>query len=326
MYKVVVAPSIAQKGLDILDRRKDVTYEVVDDTSEASLTRAFTGIHGAVVRAVPITRTIMSAAPELKVVSRHGVGYNTVDVDYLDERGIPLALTVNANALSVAEHTLFFILCLARNVLAYDRAARTGKFGYRESLECNDIWGKTLLLVGFGRIGRAVAERARAFGMVIVVHDPLVPAESIRAAGCTPAERLIAAIAGADYVSVHIPLTPATKGVIGAREIAAMRPSASILNTARGGIVDEPALIAALRERRIRGAALDVFEAEPPAPDNPLFGLDNVILSPHSAGLTVEGADRMAIDSVNNVLGVFDGTIDPGAIVNRAAVEKAVGR
>lgn len=320
MYKVVVAPRIHQKGLDILDARSDVEYEVVEDVSEESLKRAFTGIDGAVVRAININRAIMAQAPDLKVLSRHGVGYNTVDVDYLSERGIPLALTVDANAVSVAEHTMFFLLALAKNGLVYDRATRNGDFAFRDSLMCNDIAGKTFVIVGFGRIGRAVGERAKAFGMKIVVFDPLVPAERISAAGCTPATSLDQALPLADYLSVHIPMTEKTKGLIGARAIALMRPTASIINTARGGIVDEAALVAALREKRLRGAALDVYEREPPASDNPLLGLDNVVLSPHSAGLTVECAERMAIDSVNNVLAAFDRTLDPAAVANRAAL------
>lgn len=320
MHKVVIAPAIHQKGIDLLDARPDVRYTVVDDVSEGSLKRAFEGIDGAVVRAIVVNRAVMSAAPGLKVLSRHGVGYNTVDVDHLNERRIPLTLTVNANAVSVAEQTLFFLLALARNGLVYDRATRNADFKYRESLNSNDIAGKTLVIIGFGRIGRAVAERARACAMRIVVFDPLLSAALVPEAGYATAATLDEALAIADYVSVHIPMTSGTKGLIGEREIALMRPSASIINTARGGIVDEQALIVALREKRLRGAALDVFEEEPPAPDHPLFSLDNVVLSPHSAGLTVECAERMAIDSVTNLLAAFDGTLDPGVVANRDAI------
>jgi D-3-phosphoglycerate dehydrogenase / 2-oxoglutarate reductase len=317
IFRVVVAPRIHQSGLDLLASRSDVRYEVVEDVSEASLKRAFADADGVVIRAMPIANSVFETAKRLKIVSRHGVGYNNVDVDYLTKLGIPLALTIDANALSVAEQTLFFLLTLAKNGLVYDRATRENRFGVREGLNCFDISGKTLLIVGFGRIGRMVAERAKAFGMKVAVSDPMVAGEAIVAAGCSPVASLAEGLPRADFLTVHSPLTNQTKAMIGAAELALMRPSACVINTARGGIVDEKALTTALTAGRLRAAALDVFETEPPAPDNPLFALDNVILSPHSAGLTVECAERMAIASVENVLATFDGRLDPAVVVNR---------
>jgi len=189
IFTVVVAPRIHQSGLDLLEARSDIRYEVVEDVSEGSLQKAFADADGVVIRAMPVPRSAFETAKRLKVVSRHGVGYNNVDIDYLTELGIPLALTIDANALSVAEQTMFFILALAKNGLVYDRATRENRFRIRESLNCIDISGKTLLIVGFGRIGRLVAERARSFGMKVAVHDPLVPAEAIIAAGCTTVPR-----------------------------------------------------------------------------------------------------------------------------------------
>ena len=212
---------------------------------------------------------------------------------------------------------MFFLLALAKNGLVYDRATREKRFGIRESLDCIDIFGKTLLIVGFGRIGRMVAERAKAFGMKVAVSDPMVPSEAIVAAGCTPVAALDEALPRADFLTVHVPLVKQTKGLIGATQLALMPPGACVINTARGGIVDEKALVEALTSSRLRGAALDVFEEEPPAADNPLLKLGNVILSPHSAGLTVECAERMAIASVENVLAGMTGTLDPATVVNR---------
>jgi D-3-phosphoglycerate dehydrogenase len=321
MLKVIIVPRIHEKGLALLEGRQDIDLEVVEDISDASLTRAFAEADGAVIRALPIKNSVLENAKRLRIVSRHGVGYNNVDVDYLTARGIPLALTVDANAISVAEHTMFFLLTLAKNGLVYDRAARTGGWAKRESLDCHDISGKTLLLVGFGRIGRAVAARARVFGMKVFVHDPLVPSDAVTKEGCTPFAEIEAALPQADFLSVHVPLTDETKGMIGEAELALMRPSASVINTARGGIVDETALVAALKAGKLRGAGLDVFEDEPPAADNPLFALTNVVLSPHSAGLTLECAERMAVDSVKNVLAAFDGTLDAGTVVNRQVLK-----
>lgn len=321
MYRVVVSPRIHQKGLDILAARPDISFDVVEDISAASLQRAFSDADGLVVRAMPIPRAAFETASRLKVVSRHGVGYDNIDVAYLTERGIPVALTIDANALSVAEQTMFYILSLAKNGFAYDQATRSGNFAKRESLDCSDISGKTLLLVGFGRIGRLVTERARAFGMKVEVLDPMVPPEVIAAAGAIPVTALAEALPRANFLSVHVPLVNQTRGMIGAAEIALMPPGAFIINSARGGIVDERALVDALRSRRLRGAALDVFEQEPPAADNPLLGLDNVILSPHSAGLTLECAERMAVASVENVLAAFAGTLNPAAVVNRQVLK-----
>lgn len=326
IFRVVVAPRIHQSGLDLLESRPDIRYEVVEDVSEASLQRAFADADGVVIRAMPVPRSAFENAKRLKVVSRHGVGYNNVDIDYLTERGIPVALTVDANALSVAEQTMFFLLALAKNGLVYDRATRGNRFRIRDSLACVDISGKTLLIVGFGRIGRLVAERAIVFGMKVAVSDPMVAAETIIAAGCTPVAALADALPRADFLTVHVPLVKQTKGMIGAAELGLMRPSACVINTARGGIVDEKALIAALTTGRLRGAGLDVFEDEPPSADNPLLALDNVILSPHSAGLTVECAERMAIASVENVLAGLTGTLDPGIVANRQVVETLAGQ
>jgi D-3-phosphoglycerate dehydrogenase len=316
MFTVVVAPRIHQKGLDLLEARPDVRYRVIEDTSEASLVRALADADGAVVRAIPIGRSILEKAPHLKVLSRHGVGYNNVNVAYLTERGIPLALTVDANALSVAEHAMFFLLTLAKGGVAYDRAVRAGRFAVRESLASQDISGKTLLVVGFGRIGRLVAERARLFGMNVLVYDPVVKPAAVSAAGCTPVAQLDDALPLADFLTVHVPLIEQTARMIGAPQMGRMKKGAFIINTARGGIVDEPALIEALASGHLGGAGLDVFEAEPPEPDNPLLALDNVILSPHSASLTREGAERMGVASVENVLAGFAGTLDPGTVAN----------
>jgi len=317
MFRVLVVPRIHQRGLDVLAARDDVAFEVVEDLSEANLKRAMADADGMIVRANPIGREIFEAARRLRVVSRHGVGYNNLPVEYLSERQIPLTLTIEANALSVAEHTLFMLLSLAKNGLVYDRAVRTGNFGIRESLACYDLSGKTLLVIGFGRIGRCVAERAKAFGMTVAVFDPLVPAAAVTAAGCVSVPVLADALPDADSLTVHVPLIPATKGLIGEREIALLKPEATLINTARGGIIDEAAMVKALKAGRIRGAGLDVFEDEPIKPDHPLLKLDNVILSPHSAGLTRECAARMAVASAENVLAGLDNRLDPTVVVNR---------
>ncbi|MGH6960143.1 MAG: NAD(P)-dependent oxidoreductase, partial [Dongiaceae bacterium] len=253
---------------------------------------------------------------------RHGVGYDNIDVATLDRRGIPLTLVGNVNALSVAEHALFMMLALAKRCVAYDRATRDGNWNIRDSFGATELFGKKLLLLGFGRIGREVTRRAQAFGMIVMAYDPFVRAEAMYAARVQPVTDLRAGLPDADFVSIHLPLTPETKGIINAEALATMKKSALVISTARGGIVDEAALASALKAGTIRGAGLDVFDAEPPPAHDALLKLDNVLLSPHSAGLTEECAMRMAEVSARNVLAGLDGKLDPDLVVNKQTLRK----
>jgi D-3-phosphoglycerate dehydrogenase len=186
----------------------------------------------------------------------------------------------------VAEHAFHMLLELAKHGRAFDAAVRRSDWGRRHGRVPVELAGRTLLVVGFGRIGRELASRALAFGMRVLAHDPLVPEDAIAAAGCERAADLDAALAEAHAVSLHLPLGDATRGLIGRERLRLMRREAVLVNTARGGLVDEAALAEALREGEIAGAGLDVFEDEPPPPDHPLLGLPNVLLSPHVAGVT----------------------------------------
>ena len=191
-----------------------------------------------------------------------------------------------------------------------------GPWNFRNSLAAREIDGKTLLILGYGRIGREVARRAAAFGMRILVHDPFLAASAI-AAPAEPAADLDAALAEADAVSLHLPLTPESRHIIDAARLARMKPSAVLISTARGGLIDEAALVEALRAKRLAAAGLDVFAEEPPPADHPLLGLDNVVLSPHSASLTQESAMRMSMVAAQNCLDGLDGKLDPSLVVNR---------
>ena len=262
---------------------------------------------------------VINAAPRLKIVSRHGVGFDAVDIAALNKRGIPLAVVGDVNSQSVAEHTMMLILSLAKRTLTYDAKTRRSEWNYRNSFDATELAGKTLLLVGFGRIGRSVAKLAEAFGMEVLVHDPFVDETTIRSTGAIPAPDMNSALAQADVISVHIPLS-AGGALIGAPELAKLKPTAVVVNTARGGLIDEEALATALEEGRLAGAGLDVFTAEPPQRDHRLFGNDRVILSPHSAGLTLESAIRMSESAVQNILDFFAGSLDPKLVVNAASV------
>jgi D-3-phosphoglycerate dehydrogenase len=261
---------------------------------------------------------VIERAECLKVVSRHGVGYDNIDVDALTRRGVPLAIAADANATAVAEHTLFFMLALAKQGLRYDRATRAGGWEVRNSLEAVDLLGRRVLVMGFGRIGREVAKRCAAFGMQVMVYDPYVQANLIEAAGdWRSVPDFQAVLSETDVLTVHLPLGPDSRSLIGAAELAALPGHAFVINAARGGIVDETALHDALVSGKIAGAALDVFDQEPPPEDHPLFALENVILSPHSAGLSKEAAIRMAVSTARNVLAGIDGRLDPAMVINR---------
>jgi D-3-phosphoglycerate dehydrogenase len=316
MPKVLVTDGIQQAGLDILAQREDVVIDRCwNRPNEDDLIDRVANVDAILVGTTRITERIIEAARGLKVVSRRGVGYDNIDLAALRRRKIPLTIVGSANASTVAEHTLCFILALAKQTMAYDRATRAGDWRFRESLLAVDLLGKTLLLLGFGRVGRAVALRASAFGMRVLVYDPLVSKEVISEFRAEPIVDLLHGLAICDFLSVHVPLTHQTAGSIGRQELAAMRPTAFIISTARGGVIDEDCLVNALRMGLIRGAGLDVFNEEPPPPNHPLLGLENVILSPHSAALTGECAQRMDKVAAKNCLDAIDGKLDPTVIV-----------
>jgi len=266
----------------------------------------------------------VAAMPRLRVVSRHGVGCDNLPVQSLAARGVPVTIVGPVNAVSVAEQVLTMLLALIKRLGAYDAAVRGGHWAIRDSLAVGELSGRRLLLLGFGRIGREVARRARAFDMAVGVHDPFVTAETITAAGCEPVADWRAALAEYDALSLHLPATPETLGMIGTAELAAMKPTAMLINAARGGLVDEAALHAALTGRMAAGgSALDCLPPEPPRPDNPLLQLANVVLSPHSAALSAEAAERMGIVAAKNVLAGLRGTLDPALVFNREALVRS---
>jgi D-3-phosphoglycerate dehydrogenase len=321
MPHVVVAGKIHADGLSVLRNAAGVTFDYADSASPDDYVPFVANADAVLIRTQPMTAAVVAQAPRLKIVSRHGVGYDAIDVAALNARGIALAIVGDVNSRAVAEHTMMLMLAAARRTAAYDQATRTGGWNVRNTFESVELDGKTLLLLGFGRIGRRVAQLAQAFGMTVMAHDPYVNADAITAAVVSPVNSLDEAISRADFISLHVPLIGG-KPVMGMDEFKRMKPDAVIVNAARGGLVDEAALDLALRERRIGGAALDVFADEPPRPDNPLLKNERVTISPHSAGLTQECARRMAIASARNILDFFAGKLDPALVVNAAQLQK----
>lgn len=242
------------------------------------------------------------------------MGYDAVDVAALNERGIALAVCGDVNSTSVAEHAAMMILAATKRALRADKSVRQGPWDWRNALESQDLRGRNLLLLGYGWIGRQVATMMSGFGMEIRAYDPFLLQQGWPEGPAAPAPDLTEALTWADIISVSLPR--AEKPLIATAEFAHMKDGAILVNTARGGIVDEAALISALSSGKVAAAGLDVFEDEPPRPDNPLLGFDQVLLSPHIAGVTDGAAIRMALGSAQNILDFFAGKIDPKLIVN----------
>ena len=315
--KVLVVGQIHQDGINLLQARADLTIKITEAHNESDLVKLVADADAILVRSAPITSLVIDSAPNLKVVSRHGVGFNSVDVEALTARRIPLTIAVGGNAVSVAEHTLYLILALAKQGQRYDTAARQGDFNFRNAPIAREIETSQLLVIGFGRIGTQVTRRALAFGMVVHVYDPYVPDRAIQDQAAQVVRNLHDALPQMDIVSVHCPLNEKTKNLIGSHELSLMKPNALLINTARGGIVDEAALHDTLTQGGIAGAGIDVFVTEPTNPSLNLLELENVVVSPHCAGITVESSARTAWIAAQNILDGLDFRLDEAFVVNR---------
>lgn len=316
MPHVLVAGKLHPAGIALLENAADFTYDYIEEVSEQSYAPLICKADGLVIRTQPLSAPTVARAERLKIVSRHGVGYDAVHLPSLNERAIALAVVGDVNSISVAEHAMMLLLAAAKRAVKADRAVRGGQWEWRNRLEPVELSGKNLLIIGFGRIGRHLARMAAGFGMVIRAFDPPLREHGWPQGEVAPADNLLSALAWADAVSIHVP--KGDRPVLDARELAAMKAGAIVVNTARGGAVHEGALAAALAGGRIAAAGIDVFEDEPPARDSHLLDYDQVVLTPHNAALTAECGERMAVASVRNVLDFFANRIDPTLIVNRA--------
>lgn len=317
MPRVLVAGKLHDSGLAILRGADGIDLDYVEEISAASMEPHLAGAEAILLRTQPLAAAAIAKAPKLGIVSRHGVGCDAVDVAALNARGIALAIVGDVNARTVAEHAMLLLLSASRRLLSYDAATRPGgDWNYRNSLEAREVSGKTLLIVGLGRIGRHLARMALGFDINVTAYDPF--AKDRPPEGVDMIADLHAALARADLISLHIPKTD--RPVLGPAEFSLLKPHAVIVNTARGGSVDESALASALSEGRLQGAGLDVFASEPPDADNPVVLQSYAVLTPHSASMTVECAERMAIMSAKNIVDYFTGGLSPDLVVNAAEI------
>jgi D-3-phosphoglycerate dehydrogenase / 2-oxoglutarate reductase len=309
--KLFITQTMSSSGRALLHERDDIELvefpNLISAAEFEALLKAHAPVHGVALGATRFGEPELQAAREMKVVTRIGVGYDAVDVAALSRRRIPLMVVGIANSPSVAEQALFMMLMLAKRALEMHALVKEGKWASRLGKLPFDLFGKTVLIVGFGRIGTRTAKRCLAMEMNVLVYDPFKSAEEIRASGCEAVGDLDVALPRADFVSIHCPKSPETVGMFDAARLKRMKPSAYLVNTARGGIIHEAALYTALVSGKLAGAGLDVFEQEPPAVPYPLFELPNVIIAPHVAGVTLEAVDRMSEQTARNILSALDG-------------------
>jgi D-3-phosphoglycerate dehydrogenase len=306
--KVLIVGWMPQAGMDVLKKRDDIDYEILPLAEVAASYHAkLKDAHAVTLGGTPYKQAELDVSPVIECVARLGVGFDAVEVPALSKRKVPLMTTGIANSVSVAEHAMYMLLASARLTRKMDRFVRENTWHERLSDQPADLAGKSILVVGMGRIGSRTVRRCVAFDMETYVLDPNISEADIKAAGATKVTDLKATLPKVDFVSVHCPKSPETIDMFNAETIGLMKPGAFLVNTARGGIVNEEALYTALTSGKLRGAGLDVLDREPPDPANKLFDLENVIFSPHMAGVTKEANDRMAIAVMENILSVFDG-------------------
>lgn len=318
MWHLLVAGKLHPAGEALLAQleSRGVSHDYVEEVSEASYAPLIDRADALVLRTQPLSAATIARAARLKVVSRHGVGYDAVDLAALNERGIALTIVGDVNSVSVAEHAMMQLLAGAKRALHADRAVRAKeRWNWRDRLEQTEISGKRLLIIGFGRTGRQLARMLGPFEMEMRAYDPYLERTGWPDGPVPPVRDLTEALGWADYISVHIP--KGDRPMLGAREFAAMKPGVVLANTARGGVVCEQSLAAALRSGHVAAAGVDVFDFEPPDGRSPLIDCDNALLSPHVAGLTDEASKRMALASIRNALDYLGQSIDPELVVNR---------
>jgi len=321
--RLLLPKTMAKPGWEFAKSRADVDpIPFAPGLAAAEFHKLLADIDGVALTSTPLRAAEIAAAPRLKAVGRIGVGFDAVDVEALNARGIPLMTCGTDNSPTVAEYAMFMMLTLVKRGPQMDATVRQGRWGNRYDELTTELMDKTLLIVGFGRIGTRIAKRALAMDMKVEVYDPYVKAEAVRAAGCTPVPDLDAALPNADFVTLHCPKNKETVGFFNAERIARMKPGARLINTARGGLVDEAALYQALAAGKLAGAGVDVWSPEPPITDNPLFTLQNVICAPHMAGNSKESLDRKSLTVVKNILSVLDGKPRTEYVVNPESLQK----
>ena len=314
--KILVIQNIHEAGIQLLKENSNYEFEIIDDVKIEVLKKKILNCDGLSIRTAKLPAEIIDLGKKLKIISRHGVGYDNIDLSSSKKNNITIAITATANAVAVAEHVMFMLLNISKRKNMYDETVKSGNFSGRNKLpKTIELWNKNILIAGFGRIGQCLIKRCKGFEMNVSVYDPFVSKEVIEKLGGKKVDNLDNTLKDMDVVSLHVPLNDKTKNLINYDLLKNMKKNCIIINAARGGIINEIDLNKALNENLIFGAGLDVFETEPPDQNNPLLKNDKVFLSPHTAAFTEECMTRMGKETIQNIIDFFDKKLDKSKII-----------
>ncbi len=314
--KILVVQNIHNDGIQLLKENPNYEFEIIEDANPELIKKKITECDGLSIRTAKLPDEIINLGKKLKIISRHGVGYDNIGLNSSKKNNITIAITATANAVAVAEHVMFMLLNISKRKNMYDETVKTGKFNERNKLpKTIELWKKNVLILGFGRIGKALIKRFLGFEMNVFVYDPFVNSNEVENLGGKKIENLDKSIKMMDAISLHMPLTEKTKNIINYDLLKKMKKNCIIINAARGGMINEIDLDKALNEGLIFGAGLDVFEKEPPEINNPLLKNEKVFLSPHTAAFTEECMKRMGMETIQNIIDFFDEKLDKSKTV-----------
>ena len=316
MPKIAVVKNIHSSAIKLLENNSNFQFEIIENLSKENLIKKLPSFDAITLRTTKLDSEIINSCKKLKIISRHGVGIDNVDANSVKLNNITLTITTKANAIAVSEHVMFMILNISKGIDMYDKTVREGQFLNRDKLgKSFELWNKKILIIGFGRVGKNLINKCQAFGMKTYVYDPFIDQKTIETFKGTKIDNLNEFLKETDYVSIHSPLNKDTRNLINIKNLKTMKKSSIIINTSRGGIVNEKDLDDALNKRFIHGAGLDVFEQEPPDVNNPLLKNKKILFSPHTASFTDECMERMGIETVENIFDFFANKLDKSKIV-----------
>ncbi len=314
--KILVIQKIHEAGIRLLKENSNYEFEIVENINDEILKKKIVDCDGLSIRTAKLSGELIDRGEKLKIISRHGVGYDNIDLNSSKKNNITIAITATANAVAVAEHVMFMLLNISKRKDMYDKTVRAGNFGDRNKLpKTIELWNKNILIAGFGRIGQCLIKRCQGFEMNVFVYDPFISKETVKKFGGKKVENLSESVQSMDVISIHMPLNDKTKNIINYNLIKNMKKNCIIINAARGGIINEIDLNKALNENLIFGAGLDVFETEPPNQNNPLLKNDKVFFSPHTAAFTEECMIRMGKETIQNIIDFFDKKLEKTKII-----------
>ena len=316
MKNILIIQPIDKSGIEILENHPDYNFEIIDGTDLEEIKKKIIECDGISIRTAKLPAEVIRGAKNLKIISRHGVGYDNIDLEAAKEKNITISITATANAVAVAEHVMFMLLNISKRKDMYDKTVKSGRFNDRNKLpKTIELWNKNILIMGFGRIGKSLIKRCIGFEMNVYIYDPFVSKEEIESFGGKKIEDLKEGVKKMDALTLHMPLNEKTKNIINYEVLKNMKKNCIIINASRGGIINENDLNKSLNENRIFGAGLDVFDTEPPDNDNPLLKNDKTFLSPHTAAFTEECMVRMGKETIQNIIDFFDKKLEKSKIV-----------